>query len=95
MTTEANLDDRRRAALDTVEKSEREVRGRLILTAVFEGALLIAVVLLMDWGDRLHLLMFLLACLVYGSLGLGLVTLAAYLKLNTLRVLAAIELLDR
>ncbi len=95
MTTEANLDDRRRAALDKVEKSEREVRGFLILTAVFEGALLIAVVLLMDWGDRLHLLMFLLACLVYGSLGLGLVTLAAYLKLNTLRVLAAVELLDR
>ncbi len=95
MTNEANLDDRRRAALDTVEKSEREVRGHLILTAVFEGALLIAVVLLMDWGDRLHLLMFLLACLVYGSLGLGLVTLAAYLKLNTLRVLAAVELLDR
>ncbi len=95
MTNEANLDDRRRAALDKVEKSEREVRGFLILTAVFEGALLIAVVLLMDWGDRLHLLMFLLACLVYGSLGLGLVTLAAYLKLNTLRVLAAVELLDR
>lgn len=94
MNESANLDARRRAALERVERSERTLRNVLVMTALFETVLFAAVILLMDWTSSLHVLMLVLACMVYGSLGFGLVALAAYMKRNTLRILASIELLD-
>ena len=94
MVDSANLDARRRSALDRVERSERTVRNVLVLAAAFETTLLAVAVLIMDWSSRLHILMLVLSCLVYGTLGFGMVALAAFMKRNTLRVLAAMELLE-
>ena len=94
MTTESDLDRTRRAALDQVSRARAHLRNWMIAVALWEAVWLLIVVLFMDWGDRLHILGLLLALLVYGTLGIGLMTLGAYIRENTLRVLTAIELLD-
>ena len=84
-----------KAALDEVERSERFVKLVLVGTGLYEVVCMVAVVLLMDWSSRTHLLLLVLACMVYGSLAFGMVALAGYQKRNTLRILSALELLDR
>ncbi|MCH9651355.1 MAG: hypothetical protein K0U98_24225 [Deltaproteobacteria bacterium] len=94
MTNVSNLDERRRLALDQVKESERHVKFFFVGIALWELILLVLIVAFMDFGDRLHLLIFLSAAIVYGTLGIGLVTLGAYTRQNTLRILAALELLS-
>ena len=94
MPHEPDFENVHRAALDRVDQSKRYVLYAIIAVAFAEVSLLLTFVLLADFSDRLHVLIFVAACLVYITLGLGLVALGAYLNRNTLRVLAAIELLD-
>ncbi|MEM7481939.1 MAG: hypothetical protein AAF481_12260 [Acidobacteriota bacterium] len=94
MSNSSNLDQRRRAALDEVKKSEKHVRNLFIFIAAWELVLFLAIIFCMDFGDRLHVLIFLSAGLVYGTLGIGLLALGAYMRQNTQRVLAALELLS-
>lgn len=46
-----------------------------------------------DFGDPLHRLVFLAACLVYGTLGFGLIALGAHVNTGNQRILKAIEAL--
>ena len=92
MTDTANLDNRRRAALDQVHKSEQRFRYLMAGVFLWEAVLLAIIVLYMDFSDPMHVLIFLSTAIVYGTLGIGLVTLGAYLRRNTLQILAALEL---
>ena len=94
MLKEPDLENVHRAALDRVDQSKRSVLYAIIAAAFAEVILLLTFLLLADFSNRLHVLIFVAACLVYVTLGFGLVALGALLNRNTLRVLAAIELLD-
>ena len=92
------MDDRlngiRRAALDQADRAKRGAVLWLVVAAVWEGACLIAFLLLLDFSDRLHQVLLVMALLIYGTLALALVALAAYGRSWMLRALKAIELLD-
>jgi hypothetical protein len=94
MTTTINLDDRRRDALEQVQKGQRNFKLMIGVVALWEMMLLILIVLLVDFSDQLHVLILLSTGVVYGTLAVGLGALGAYFRQNTLRVLAAIELLE-
>lgn len=91
MTTN-ELDAIRRATLERVERSRSLVVKWIIATAIFEGLCLVGFFLLMDFGNRLHLLLLVMTFLIYGTLGLGMVALGAYTRFLNLRVLKAVEL---
>ena len=85
MNDSTDLDRIRGAALDRIDKARRWFRILIACTALVEGAFLIAFVLLADWNDRLHVLVFLAACLVYLTLGTAVITLGGASRLTTVR----------
>ena len=88
------LDNVRRKALDQIDSSKKTAVMMLVAAAVFEGAALVAIILLMDFGETLHLLVFLCACLVYAPLAFGLFSLKAWIDLSTNRIIQAIDIVD-
>lgn len=86
-----NLDEMRRVALDSVDSAARNLRYVIAVAALLEAACLTAFIYLMDFESRLHWLILIAACLVYMTIGIGLVALGSYVKLNTLRLLRAME----
>ena len=94
MADSSQLNSVRRKALNKIEESEKIARYFFVATAVVEAAALIGYLWLMDFGDRLHWLLLVMAFLIYGTLAFGLLTLGAYTRHWILRVLTAIELRD-
>ncbi len=94
METNDHLNGIRRAALVTVEKNERAYRFWITAAGIVEGSCFLAFVLLADFGNRLHLLLLVTACLVYGTLAMGLFALGAFMQSWCRRLLKAIELSD-
>ncbi len=64
-----------------------------MLAAAIESTLLIVVLLVIDFGDPLHRLVFLLAMLTYLTLGLAIIALGAHVTRVQERLLTALELL--
>lgn len=83
-----------RAALDAADRRERMARLALFGAALLEALLLAIALLLMDFGDRTHLLVFVMSILSYTTLALGLVVVAAKAGAANARLLQAIQLLD-
>lgn len=90
MSDPTNLDRVRTAALDRIEKAERNYKlGILLVVGVellFGGLFLF----LMDFRDRLHWLILLAACLTYGMLLVAVVNLGKYINASTQAILRAI-----
>ena len=84
----------RRAALESVDRAEQRFKGVVLAAAAMETGLLATFLWLMDFDEPLHWLLLVSAGLVYGTLGIGLVALGAYVRMSTLRVLKALELRD-
>lgn len=93
MNEAVNADHARRAALDRIERSERHYRLAFYGAALLEGLFLAAFLLLADFKDRVHLLLFISTVAVYTIIALGLLALGAHVNRNTLRVLKAVEAL--
>lgn len=89
-TKRADLDQLRVAALERVKRGERNVQLCIIAAAVIEGCGLLGFLLLMDFGNRLHLLLLVMAFLIYGTLAAGIVALGAYVNLCSRRIVKAI-----
>jgi hypothetical protein len=89
------LDDILGGVLDTAEKAEKRFTQATLLAALVEVSLLVTFLLVMDFGQRLHWLLLIAAVLTYGTLACGLVMMGAFINMNTLRVLKAIELISR
>ena len=89
--TDERLDRMREGVLDRMESSQRLVRFGLGAAALLEAAMLIACILLVDWGDRTQLLLFVIFILSYFIIMLGMVTLAAHVTNVAGRILAALE----
>jgi hypothetical protein len=82
-----------RAALDRLDRANRRVTLTILLAAAIESILLVVVLMVIDFKDPLHRLVFLLAMLTYFTLGLAIVALGAHVSRVQERLLTALELL--
>jgi hypothetical protein len=90
-----NIDRVQRTTLDRIERSERHYKTAFIGAATVEGLFLIGFLLLADFSNRMHLLLLITTVAVYTILAFGLLALGSHVNRNTLRILKAIELLER
>jgi len=95
MAESTHLNGVRGAALNRIEKSERNYKLAFYSALVVETLFLVAFILLADFHNRVHVLLLLAAIAVYVILGLGLFALGAHVSRNTQTVLRAIELLEQ
>lgn len=82
-----------RAALDRLDRANQRVTMTILLAAAIEAVLLVFVLMVIDFKDPLHQLVFLLALLTYFTLGLAIVALGAHVSRVQERLLTALELL--
>lgn len=95
MQKNTNLDEIRKNVLVKVEKSERNYKFAFYSVAILEAVFLLLLVVVTDFSNRTHLLLFISTIAVYTIIGFGLVTLGAYNNRNTQILLNAIALLDK
>lgn len=79
------------SVLDRVEQHSRNVRLAMIGAAMVEGLLLVLSLALVDWGNRVHVLLFLFSVLTYTIVALGLLALGAHVSRVGARVVAALD----
>src|ERR1044071_8170156 len=91
----ANLDDVRAAALERVERSERNFKLAFFGAMAVETLFIVSFVLLADLSNRLHLLLLISTVSCYSIVVLGLFALGAHINRSALRVLTAIETLKK
>ncbi|HEX5709198.1 MAG TPA: hypothetical protein VFX96_17985 [Pyrinomonadaceae bacterium] len=94
MNESNNIDGVRRAALDRIDRSERNYRLAFYGAALLEALFLAGYLLLADFSERLHLLLFLATVATYTLVALGLLALGAHTTRGNLRVLRAVEALE-
>ena len=88
MTT-APLDAIREGVLDEMERSARRFRMAFVGAAMGESLLLLCAVLLTDWKNPTHRLIFVTAIGTWTLLALGLAVLGAYMTQGLARLAAA------
>ena len=93
MAESTHLNGVRGAALDRIEKSERNFKLGMLIFAILESTFLILFFFFMDRSNKLHLLLFVAAVGFYTLIILGLVVLGLYIRRDTQLVLRAIETL--
>lgn len=86
-------DDIRNGVLKRMEHEAAMVRVATIGAAAVEGVMLGLCLWLIDWNNRTHVLMFVMAVLGYTIVVLGLVALGAHVSRACNRVVAVIETL--
>ncbi len=92
MTIESQrLDEARGHVLDRMETGRRLVSFGTGAAALLELAMLAACIMLVDWGDRSQVLLFLIFILSYFIIMLGMLALAGHVTSATARVLAALD----
>lgn len=92
--SESNLNEIRGKALDRVAKSERNLKLGVIGFAILDTAFFIVFLLVMDFSNKLHVLIFMASGGFYMLLLLGLIVLGLQVKRDTQLVLRAIDLLE-
>ena len=95
MSKNVDLDQVRAAALERIDRSERNFKLAFIAAAVLELAFLVSFLLLANFSDRLHVLLLLSTVGCYSIVLLGLVALGEYFNRGVARVLKAVELLPK
>ena len=82
------------AALAAADRRDRLSRVALYAAALMEAVLLGLALMVMDFDNDTHLLIFITGILVYSTLALGLAAVAARAAASDARLLHAIQLLD-
>lgn len=95
MSEKVNLDAVRSEALARITRSERNFKVALFAGAAAEALFLVAFFLAADFSNRLHLLLLIATVGSYLIVLLGIVALGAHINRGVLRILKAIELLNR
>ncbi len=85
------LDEARGQVLDRMENGQKVMNFAMGAAAVLELAMLAACILLVDWGNRTQVLLFVIFILSYFIIMLGMVALAGHVSRSAARVLAVIE----
>ena len=88
------LDVVRESVLDQMERSDRARQYAIMVAALLEFGLGMAALNLIDWKDRLQIVIFLLFMLTYTVTGVGLIALGAHISNHASRVIAALESLS-
>ena len=81
--------------LNLIERNERNYKLAFVGAAIVELLFLVAFLLLADFSNRVHILLLLSAIATFTILIFGLIALGLHVNRNTLRVLSAIELLEK
>lgn len=79
--------------LEQIEKTERNYTIAFACAGIIELAFFIGFLLLADFSNRVHLLLFIASISIYTILAIGLIALGVFVNRSTLRILRAIELL--
>ena len=95
MNSAPELDRIRSDTLDKMHRNEFFFKILVAISGIIELSGLVALVLLMDWGNRTHIVVFVAALLVYMTLGMWTWALAARNRVGEQRILRAVELLER
>ncbi|HSK74549.1 MAG TPA: hypothetical protein VK892_22800 [Pyrinomonadaceae bacterium] len=90
-----NLDNIRETTLKRIEQTERNYKLMFIGAAVIEAFFLGAFLLLANFSDRLHLLLLISSITIYTILGFGLIALGLHVNRNALRIINAIESIEK
>src|SRR5688500_17598668 len=90
MNQDTDLDRLRAGELARIDAAERRFKLAFFAAAGIEALMLAVVLLLIDFEDRTHLLVFVTSMMVYTVLCAGLVALGAYARLLSQRTLRAI-----
>ena len=85
------LDQARENVLDRMETGEKLMRFGMGAAALLELAMLGACILLIDWGNREQVLLFVIFLLSYFILVLGMLALAGHVTSATGRILAVLD----
>lgn len=93
MSDRTNIDAIRIATLDQIERAKRNQALALCGAAIFEAWFLLALLLAMEFGNKLHVLVMISTVGSYTVIVLGLIVLGAYVNRVMLRNLRAIELI--
>jgi len=93
--SDIDLDEVRKEALERIDRSERNFKLAFYAAALFEALFMIVFLLAADFSNRMHVLLFIATVGSYSVVVLGLVALGAYVNRSVLRVLKAIELIER
>lgn len=91
---ENRLNEIRGKALDRVEKSERYLKLGIIAFLILDTAFFIVFLLVMDFSNKLHVLIFMASGGFYLLLLIGLIVLGLLVRRDTQLVLRAIDLLE-
>jgi hypothetical protein len=94
MTTD-RLDSIRNSVLTRMERAERNMRLGIFGAALTELALFVIAFQLVDMGNRLERLVFVLSVLSFTIIALGLAALGAHVTRSVGRVLSALDALER
>ena len=92
MPETVDLDRVRAAALERINRSERNVKLAFFAAAIVEVAFVVSFLLLADLSNRLHLLLLISTVSCYSIVVLGLVALGEHVNRGIGRVLKAVEL---
>ncbi|MBS1789067.1 MAG: hypothetical protein JST85_15170 [Acidobacteria bacterium] len=92
--TDNRLDEIRGKALDRVERSDRHLKLGLISFAILDTAFFIVFLWMMDFSNKLHVLIFIASGGFYLLLLIGLIVLGLLVRRDTQLILRAIDLLE-
>lgn len=93
MAEKNHLNGVRGAALDRIEKSERNFKLGIFVFALLETLFIVVFLFIMDISNKLHLLLFVATGGFYMLIIVGLVVLGLHVRRDTQLVLRAIETL--
>lgn len=89
------INEIRANTLNQIERNERNYKYVFIGAAFIELLFLAAFLLLADFSNRVHILLLLSTITVYTIVAFGLIALGLHVNRNTLRVINAIELIEK
>lgn len=87
----AKLDYVRESVLAQMERSNRHRQYAIIAAALCEGLFGLMAIQMIEWSDRLQVVIFLLFMLTYTVTAMGLIALGVHITQNASRVIAAIQ----
>ncbi len=89
------LDEVRNSTLKQIDANERRYKLAFVGAAAVEAAFLGLFLVLADLSNRGHILLLVTAMAIYTIVAFGLIAVGLHVNRNTLRVIRAIEALDR
>jgi len=89
------INEIRHNTLNQIERNERNYKFSFVSAAFVELLFLVAFLLLADFSNRVHVLLLIMTIVIYTIMAFGLLALGLHVNRNTLRVLNAIELLEK